>query len=288
MEETLNFLKVFSHDGLLTIILLTIVLLLRLVLTRVILDNERLATESRRRWLIYTRNVLILTFFFGLVLIWAPELHTFTVTLVAIAAAIAIATKELIMCLGGSFLRISTNAFRIGDRIEIVGVRGNVVDHNVLATTVLQIGPGQTSHQYTGRGMIIPNSLFLSHPLTNETYTRKYVLHITRVPLTTQEDWQTAEKILLEAGQAECEPYIQAAKQHMKQLEGQNWLDSPSVEPRVTLQLKEPGHIDLLLRFPCPPDRIARIEQAILRKFMSSFSFVSPTSPATPSPRLVS
>lgn len=283
MEEISNYVQGLGHNGPLTLLLLVVLVLLRLILTRLILGNERLLGEVRRRWLIHTRNVLVLIFFIGLIFIWAPQLRTFTVTLVAVAAAIAIATKELISCLGGSILRLSTNAFTIGDRIEIAGVRGNVVDHNVLTTTVLEIGPGQTSHQYTGRGMIIPNSIFLTKALTNETYTRKYVLHITRVPLTTQDNWQTAEKILLEAAKAECKPYIKAAKHYMKQLEGRNWLDSPSVEPQVTLQFKEPGHLDLLLRLPCPPDRIARIEQAILRKFMSSFSFDSMNTPSTTS-----
>jgi small-conductance mechanosensitive channel len=58
-----------------------------------------------------------------------------------------------------------TKAYAFGDRIENAGIRGNAVDHNALTTTILEIGPGQTSHQYTGRTMVIPNSFFLIIPL---------------------------------------------------------------------------------------------------------------------------
>ncbi|MEK7269069.1 MAG: mechanosensitive ion channel protein MscS, partial [Nitrospirota bacterium] len=58
---------------------------------------------------------------------------------------------------------------------------------------------------------------------------------------------------------------------HMKQLEGKNWLDAPSVEPRVSLHVPEPGRLNLLLRIPTPAHRTSRVEQAILRRFLQAF-----------------
>ncbi len=273
METLSKIMEVVGQSGPTTLLLIALVVLLRVFLVRWVTGNERLVAEARRRWLITIRNSLLALFLIGLLLIWAPQLRTFTTTLVLIAAAVAIATKELVTCLAGAVLHLGTDAYALGDRIEIAGVRGKVVDHNLLTTTVLEIGPGQTSHQYTGRAMIIPNCLLFQYPLTNETYTKTYVLHVTRVPLMIQEDWQAVEKILLEAAWDECRHYIEDAKRYMKRLEGRHWLDSPSVEPRVTLQLQQDsGRVDLLLRVPCPPDGIARLEQAILRRYLSTYS----------------
>jgi len=61
----------------------------------------------------------------------------------------------------------------------------------------------------------------------------------------------------------------------MKQVEGKAWLDAPSVEPRVSIHLPEPGRVDLLLRIPSPAHRVSRVEQAILRRFLSTFKFNS-------------
>lgn len=82
-----------------------------------------------------------------------------------------------------------------------------------------------------------------------------------------------AERILLEAAWAECRPFLNDAKRQMKNLEGRVWLHAPSVEPRVTFQLPEPGRVNLLLRIPCPTQFPSRLEQAILRKFLGEYQF---------------
>ena len=260
--------------GISTLILLFIIFALRSGIHHGILERSELSAETKRRWNVNIRNALIFLFVVGLLFIWAPRLQTFAVSLFAIALAITLATKELIDCSIGAGLRAITRAYSIGDRIELDEIRGQVIDHHLFTTTLLEIGPGQTSHQYTGRVIFIPNSYLLKHTLTNETYSKDYRLHIFTVPLRTDEDWKSAESYLLEIAKEECQPYLQEAKQKMKKLEGKLWLDAPSVEPRVTIQFPEPGQINLLIRIPCPTHSPSRIEQAIIRKFLSRFSFV--------------
>jgi small-conductance mechanosensitive channel len=259
--------------GLSTFFLLLIVFIVRMGIHHSLFRSTELPVETRRRWAVNLRNSLLLLFILGMIFIWAPQLQNFAISVFAIALALVLATKEIIACMSGSVLRVLTKAYSLGDRIEIGGIRGNVVDHNALTTTVLEIGPGQTSHQYTGRAMIIPNSFIFDHPLTNETYTKKYRLHIVTVPLSTDDDWKTAERLLLQAGEEETAPFIDEARTYLKRLEGKLWLDAPSTEPRVTIQLPEPGRINLLLRVPCPTQYPSRLEQAILRKFLAEFSF---------------
>jgi small-conductance mechanosensitive channel len=263
----------FFRYGLSTFFLLLIIIIVRMGIHHSLFRSTDLSVETRRRWAVNLRNGLLFLFILGMIFIWAPQLQTFAVSVFAVAVAFVLATKEIIDCLSGSGLRVLTKAYSLGDRIEIGGIRGNVVDHNALTTTVLEIGPGQTSHQYTGRAMVIPNSFIFDHPLTNETYTKKFRLHIVTVPLSTDDDWRTAERLLLQAGEEESAPFIEEARMYLKKLEGKLWLDAPSVEPRVTIQLPEPGRINLLLRVPCPTQYPSRLEQAILRKFLSEFSF---------------
>jgi small-conductance mechanosensitive channel len=278
--------EVFIRYGLSTFLLVLILFIIRLGIQNTLFRSTELSVETRRRWAVNLRNGLLFLFILGMIFIWAPQLQTFAVSVFAVAVAFVLATKEIIDCLSGSGLRMLTKAYTLGDRIEIGGIRGNVVDHNALTTTVLEIGPGQTSHQYTGRAMIIPNSFIFDHPLTNETYTKKYRLHIITVPLSTDDDWKTAERLLLQAGEAEAAPYIEEARSYLKRLEGKLWLDVPSVKPRVTIQLPEPGRINLLLRVPCPTQFPSRLEQAILRRFLSEFSFaprrLTQETPASP------
>lgn len=254
-----------------SLMLLAVVLTGRLALMRAVTHSTSLSVETKRRWVLMIRNVIAAIFIIGLAFIWAHELSTFAVSLVAIAVALVLATKELILCLSGTVLRAGSNAYTLGDRIEISGTRGNVIDQNLLATTVLEIGPGHSSSQYTGRAVVFPNSLLLGHPVINETYMKNYVVQVLTIPLTMEDDWQAAEKLLLEIALSECVLFMEEARVHMKQLEGKAWLDAPSVEPRVSLHVPEPGRIDLLLRIPSPAHRTSRLEQAILRRFLLAF-----------------
>ena len=258
--------------GITTLILVISFICLRLVLVRLILKSPGIAAETRRKWIVTIRNVLVGIFIIGLISIWESALSTFAVSLAAVALALVLATKEIIACMSGATLRMVTNAYALGDRIEIGTVRGNVVNFNLLTTTILEIGPGQTSHQYTGRTMVFPNSLLLTQPLTNETYTKQYIIHVITIPLSKDDNWELVEQILLDAAYKECSPYLDEARTHMKNLEGKHWLDAPSVEPRVNLQIPEPGKINLLLRVPSPAHRPSRTEQAILRHFLREYT----------------
>ena len=48
-------------------------------------------------------------------------------------------------------------------------------------------------------------------------------------------------------------------------------MDVPSVTPRVSIQIPEPGRVNLLLRIPTPAHRTSRLEQMILRRFLMAF-----------------
>ncbi len=250
-----------------SLVLLVFVFALRLLLVRAVQRREKLTLEERRRWLVSIRSGVLIVTLAGLVFIWAQELRTFAVSLVAIAVAIVIATKELILCFSGSVLRAGTKAYSLGDRIEIAGLRGDVVDISVFATRIREIGPGKGNHQFTGRDVLIPHSLLLNTSVINESSLGEYMVQVLAVPATAA-DWQQAEKVLLAAAQAECAPFIEGARSHLKRLEERVGVDSPSVEPRVTLELREAGKVNLLLRYPAPARRQGPLEQAILRRFL--------------------
>jgi small-conductance mechanosensitive channel len=206
----------------------------------------------------------------GLVVIWAHELQALAVSLVALAAAFVLATKELILCWSGAALRVGGKVYSVGDRIQIAGHRGVVLDHDIFATKLLEIGPGQASHLYTGRVMVFPNSLLFMNALVKENPGQEYGLYILVVPLRDNDDWRDAERHLLDAAKAECSSFMEEAGRHMKLLEQTTLLEAPSPEPRITIQLSEPGRIQLVLRFPAPDRGRSRIEQAILRRYLTA------------------
>jgi small-conductance mechanosensitive channel len=262
-------------DGLTSILLLLFLLILRALIVRAIAKNPTLSMEAKRRWVVSVRNTMVFVLLVGLVVIWAHELQAFGLSLVALAAALVLATKELILCWSGAALRIGGKVYSVGDRIQIAGHRGVVLDHDIFATKLLEIGPGQASHLYTGRVTVFPNSLLFTNALVKENPGQEYGLYILVIPLREQDDWRDAEQHLLDAAKVECTPFMEEAGRQMKLLEQTNLLEAPSPSPRITIQLSEPGRIDLVLRFPAPDRGRSRIEQAILRRYLTAATATS-------------
>ena len=256
-------------DGLKSILWLLSLLIIRTLIVRAISRNQTLSMEAKRRGVVSVRNTVVFALMVGLVVIWAHELEAFAVSLVALAAALVLATKELILCLSGAALRVGGKVYAVGDRIQIAGHRGVVLDHDVFATKLLEIGPGQASHLYTGRVTVFPNSLLFTNALVKENPGQEYGLYILTVPLKDTGEWRDAERHLLDAAKAECAPFMEEAGRHMKLLEQTTLLEAPSPEPRITIQLIDAGRIQLVLRFPAPDRGRSRIEQAILRRYLT-------------------
>jgi Small-conductance mechanosensitive channel len=238
--------------------------------------------ETRRRWLVMARNVAILLALFLLVVLWAAQLRTLALSVVGFAMAIVLVTKELIMCVTGGFLRSSMGSFSIGDRIEVKNIRGDVIDLTMLTTTILEIGPEKLTHQYTGRAVVLPNSVFLTEPVVNESFTEDYVLHTIAVPLSRKDDWRRAEQLLLRAANEVCGQFMVSARRHIERIGRRQGIDVPSVDPRVTLQLHKPDEITLLVRFPAPAKQKGRTEQEILRRYLEFSRAAEAQQPAPP------
>lgn len=255
------------RNAVVTVAVLVILLVVRKVVLRTLFSHE-MPPEVRRRLEVNSRNAIFIAVFLVSFFIWAEEIRTLAISAFAVAAAIVLATKELIMCVSGSLLRGSAGSFSVGDRIEVGVHRGDVIDVTLLTTRLVEIGPGQTTHQHTGRTISLPNSMFLTTPVINETYTDEFVLHVFTVPIASTDPWEEAERHLLEAANEECGAYLEDARRHFDQMVGRHALEAIQVEPRVSIRKTEPGRIDMVVRIPTPARRKGRIEQAILRRFL--------------------
>lgn len=261
-----------------SILLLLVALVVRMLLISFATRSRANDAEYRRRWIVHSRNITALVVLFGFAFIWGEQLRTLALSIVAIAAALVLATKELIMCVSGELLRASSSAYNIGDRIEINGLRGDVVDMNVFSTSILEIGPDEKSHQLTGRVIRFPNSFLLTHSLINESYLADYLLHHVEIPLRDGEDWEAGEALLLRIANEECAQYIKDSGLKMKDIRERHALEVPDVNPRINLVLGDGGAHALLLRIPTPANRKGRTEQAIIRRFVREFR--APANPA--------
>lgn len=247
-----------------SVVVLAVALLLRSAGLKAVRSMSWTNEGMRLRWHMRVRHVSMSILVLGFVIIWATQLRSLALSAVAIAAALVLATRELLLCFSGSFLRTATEAYSVGDRIEISGVRGVVTNYGPLGTTLLEIGAG---HHRTGRMIVVPNSRLLSEHVINETATHDYILHVITIPLSQSDDWQAAEASLLTIANDVCDEFIEKTREKINRSSVKHGLPKVQVEPHISLHIPEPGKLHLLLRIPCPAFRRGPVEQQILRRF---------------------
>lgn len=255
-----------------TILLLFMVIAIRFVLQQMIMIKKWKNTELRLKWLSIIRSIIFLIIIIGLITIWARELRSIAVSIVAFFFALVVASKELILCISGSIFRFTSQSFNIGDRIEINGNRGDVIKMNLLSTTILEIGPGINSQQITGRAIIIPNSDFLSNHIVNENFGNDFILHIFQIPFERKSNWKEAENLLYKISKDICDEYIDAAKKSMLKLKKREGIEPPNVEPRVQKRIDSTEMITFLVRIAVPFRSKNLIEQKIIDQFLTHYS----------------
>lgn len=234
--------------------------------------NSHLEIDQKRRVIARARGIFIFLTLVSFMVIWADEIYSLIISITAVAAALAIATKELLLCIAGTFYKTSTRPFTIGDRIEVNGIRGDIIDIGVMATQILEVGPGNLTHQYTGRSVTIPNSIFLNHNIINESYSTDYVLHVFEVPVEFNRHWERHQDALLKAAVSVCEVHIDKAKLHFQKIARKRQMESPIIEPRVTLKVSAPDEIIMIVRVTVPARSKGRVEQEILKKYLCTVS----------------
>lgn len=241
---------------------------LRIAVAQALNNATSMAIEKRRKYFVNLNSIITFIVIFSIFLIWSEELRSLALSLAAILVAIIIASKELILNFMGGIFKLTQNTFHLGDRIEIEGIRGDVIDRSLLSTTILEIGPGRETHQLTGRSVNIPNSVFLTKTLTNESHLKNFVLHTFKIPLKANSNWQEREVLLIEICEQFCGDYFEEAQKHFDRIQKISHLEVPILKPRIHINIVSPEQLDLIVRFTAPAAMKGRIEQRILKEYL--------------------
>ena len=250
------------RDFIATVLLFISVFVLRSIALRFIRRKLPKNDHLQLRWNAQIRAFSYAILAFGVFVIWAAQLQALAVSFVVLAMAIVWATKETLACVQGAVYRVSANAFSVGDRINIEGIRGDVIDQGVLSTLVLEVGQG---HQRTGRTISIPNSLFLTAPVLNESLAGQYMLHVMKIPVDRNADLAHVERTALSAAREICADFLEDVRRSIALRYRRHGLTPPLVEPRITYQFVDKHTVIILLRLPTPVRLEREVEQRVLR-----------------------
>ncbi len=152
-----------------------------------------------RRYLLehFTSGFIVVLAIVALFILWAPNTSSIFGLLGMIGAGLAIANKEFILNFTAFFVIIWRELFTMGDRIEINGVVGDVIEKGPSYITLIEVKGLGVDRQSTGRMLKIPNNLVLLHPIVNYTRGCSFLWTELEFTLTAESNWKDAKELLL-------------------------------------------------------------------------------------------
>ena len=243
---------------------------LRLFLVKMIKRRHQILDKAQRRWISRINNTTIILGFIIVIFIWAPQLHTFALSLTAVAVAIVITTKEILMCLTGGFLRAAMKPFEIGHWISIDGLTGEVMSINALGTVIQEVDTETKTYQFTGRTIEVPNSKFLSMRVQNLNFFKNYMYHDIAVAI--QQD--SVNPVLLlekleEISIKHFEPFQKEALAFNRKVERKSAIDFADPNPQVLIKTTDLGHYIFTAKIFLPTLKAAIVDTQIKKEFLS-------------------
>lgn len=258
------------YGGLTSALIIIAFAVTRYVLIRIIRGKKEILVKQQRRWINRINNATTVLILITLVFIWAPQLHTFALSLTAVAVAIVITTKELLMCLTGGFLRASSKPFSVGDWIKVDNVTGEVMRITAMTTSIEEIDTAEKTYQFTGCTIQIPNSKFLTANVENKNFLKDYVYQ--DVPIIVQYA-DLDPVILMKKLQAitteHASAHLDDAIQFNKRVEKKSAVDFADADPQYFLKNTEIGHNIYIVRLLIPTKLAGTISTNITRDFLS-------------------
>jgi len=221
-----------------------------------------------------TTYILFLVTSFVIVLrIWIVNPQALLVAYGLVAAGVAIALQDLFKNFAGGIVIFTLGIYEIGNRIEIGGKFGDIIDINLFYTTILEIREWVNGDQVTGRISSVPNGLVLSQVINNYTKDHHFLWDEISIPVTYESDWNSAIQIMKAIATRETKETASEAKKSLEGLEEKYYLPGRPTEPDVFVTLTD-NWIMLRLRYVIEVRERrmvnSRISELILREFESA------------------
>jgi small-conductance mechanosensitive channel len=235
----------------------------------------RYVQETRRRYqfLQARRIVLAIVVTFVILFNFANEIGALATVMGFAAAGIAVALQNVILSLAGYFFLIGKFGIRVGDRVQVSGVTGDVIDIGLVKLSLMELGGNGNDRQPTGRVVVFSNAIvfqpsgnfFKQIPGTNFGWNE------VTLTLSPDCDYRLAEKRLLEAVDEVFARHRETIQRQYIEAEQQLNMAIDSPKPQSRLQLSRDG-LQITIRYPAETRSAVQTADAVARRLLDAIA----------------
>jgi small-conductance mechanosensitive channel len=240
-------------------------------LLRRLLNRSIKNIEYRYQWQKATGYLLSLIGLIVIGRIWLTGMETLVTFLGLLSAGIAIALKDPLMNIAGWAYILIRKPFDVGDRIEINGVAGDVVDIRIFQFSIMEIGNWVHADQSTGRVLHIPNGVIFNTILGNYTRGFEYIWNELEVLITFESNWKKSKDILQKIVDDFSADTLPEMEKKLRERSQPYMIKTGKVTPIVYTAVANSG-ILLTIRYLCNPRRRRSSTSIIWENTLSAFA----------------
>jgi len=230
----------------------------------------RYVHESRRRRQLMLIRRVVTGFLMAVVIAmgFISEFSSLATFAGFLTAGIAVALQTVILSIASYFFLVGRYGVRVGDRITVSGVTGDVIDVGLVRLYLMELSGTGIDLYPTGRVVVFSNSvMFQATPFFKQLPGTSYAWHEVAIALTPETNYALAGQKLLDAVTSVYSQYQHRIDQQHALVE--RLIDSPVVAPvlKAHLQFTDTG-LEFLVRYPVEIPRAAEIDEEMTRKLM--------------------
>jgi small-conductance mechanosensitive channel len=232
-------------------------------LSRFLSSQEATYTWQFIKYAIWIASLLILAF------VLVGDVTSIGILLGILFLIIIIMFYKSFINFAGWLHIIFQHRMRIGDLIEVEGIKGKIVGITIMNTKLMETDQFMGEEHYTNREVLIPNSFVFSSPIFTISPKRSLVWDEIKVLLPAKTDHLLAKDLLTQVGNTLAGPIMRKYRQEMIK----NSSSSDNVPSMPSLMLSfEPEGLMVILTYFCPISERNEIRTAISENIIKEFN----------------
>lgn len=231
--------------------------------------NKRMDDTNRRHVFRKIANYLTTALIIlCLLFIWVKNLTFLTALTGFLAAGLAIALRDIILSFFGWLKIISTRPFSVGDRIQVEGLEGDIIDVSPLHTVILEVGNWVEASQSTGRIVFIPNNIIFLQSVFNSTQGFPYLWDEFSIVVTFESDYQTAKELLRDQVDDVVGINYRRVRREIQRMKDRYAIQYENLNSRVYTSIQDHG-VKLTIRYLTKVRGRREVKSRLSQKIMS-------------------
>lgn len=217
-----------------------------------------------RKFVLFSGYFAILLF---LTILFEDRLGRLSFAIGVIGAGVAVALQDVVASIAGAFSIGFSKLYGVGDRVQIGDTLGDVIDIGLLRTTLMETGNWVSRDVYNGRLVRIPNSTVLKVSVFNYSQGFRFVWDEIKVLFSVTSDCQLAREMLLRVADGAIGEYLVEARISWKYISENFRIESPSLEPTVSLVVNA-GSLEFSLSYVVDYTKRTAMETQLFTKIV--------------------